>query len=429
LGGVKVLRILKNRKLLKGLVGILFVSMISGCSAVPKKADTSKSNAADSKPTLKEGELPLKDIQKFILDKTKQNSEKYKDKLPNSTVGGKYTFLEDGGWVGGFWPGLNYLCYELSGDKFYLDSARASKGRFTKRLYTNGKTLDHDIGFLYSPTSVAEYKLTGDEEAKKIAIDAADMLAKRFNEKGRYIQAWNSWDAKNPDHNKDRMIIDTMYNLPLLFWAAKETGNEEYKKIAIAHADTAARLLVRSDFTTFHTYLFNWQTGEPKEGKTHQGARDDSCWARGQSWAIGGFTYVYKYTGDKKYLDLAENLAKYFISNLEPDFVPVWDFKVYSKEGQPRDTSAAAVAAASMLELTEHVGPEKKAYYIDISKKIIGSLYSKYSSKDKPGEEGLLLEATGNKPANKDINVSLIYGDYYFVEAVARLSKAIKVYW
>lgn len=422
------MRKLTVRKLLNGLISVLLLSMLSGCTTVNNASKVENQNSQGGKIVRGES-IPLKEIENFILTKTRENGEKFKDKLPSSTVGGKYSFLDDGGWVGGFWPGLNYLCYELSGDNKYLDYARNSSSRFTKRLYTNSKSLDHDIGFLYSLTSVADYKMTGSTAAKKIALDAADILAKRFNEKGKYIQAWNSWDTKNPNNNKDRMIIDTMYNLPILFWAAKETGNENYKRIAVAHADTTAKYIVRDDFSSFHTYYFNPDTGEPREGKTHQGASDDSCWARGEAWAIGGFTYAYKYTGDKKYLTLAENMTKYFINSLEPDYVPMWDFKLSSKEGEPRDTSAAAIAASGMLELSEHVSAENKIYYVDNAKRIINSLYNNYSSKDKPDYEGLLLEATGNKPGNKDINVSLIYGDYYFTEAVARLIKAIKVYW
>lgn len=420
--------ILVTKKFLSGLISLLLLSTVSGCRTVKDISNAGNDNSQENK-SVKEEIIPLKEIENFILTKTKQNGVKFKDKLPSSTVGGKYNFLEDGGWVGGFWPGQNYLCYELSGDKKYLDNARSSKNRFSKRLYQNQKSLDHDIGFLYSLTYVADYKLTGNADAKRMALDAADILSKRFNEKGKYIQAWNSWDSKDPNHNRDRMIIDTMYNLPILFWAAKETGNENYKRIAIAHADTTAEYIVRDDFSSFHTYYFNPDTGEPREGKTHQGARDDSCWARGQAWAIGGFTYAYKYTGDKKYLTIAENMAKYFINALEPDYVPMWDFKLNSKVGEPRDTSAAAIAASSMLELSEHVSPESKAYYVDTAKKILNSLYKDYSSKDKPDYEGLLLHATGNKPGNKDIDVSLIYGDYYFAEAVARLVKTIKIYW
>lgn len=375
--------------------------------------------------------LNLDAAKSFILEKTRKNAETFGDKLPTGTKDGKYLFAENGGWVGGFWTGLNFLCYELSGDDFYLEAARASRHRFADRVYKNPGTLDHDIGFLYILSCVADYKLTGSEEAKKIALDATEELVKRFHEVGQYIQAWNVWKPGDAfsEENRGRIIIDCMYNLPILFWATEITGDEKYKKIAIAHADTCAKYIVREDFTTFHSYVFDPETGAPKYGRTVQGYADNSCWSRGQSWAIGGYTYAYAYTGDKKYLEIAKKVTKVFLDLLESDNVPMWDFSVPDKSVEERDTSAGAITAASILELSKYVSEEERAYYVDMAQKILESLFENYSSKDKPEEEGLLLHAVGHKPGKSQIDVSLIYGDYYFAEAVARLLGKKVRYW
>lgn len=373
----------------------------------------------------------IHEIKDFILSKTRDNAIKFGDKLPTTTNKGKYSFNEIGGWEGGFWTGINYLCYELSEDKFFLEAARASRHRFADRLFKKPETLDHDIGFLYILSCVADYKITGDEEAKKIALGAVEELAKRFNQAGNFIKAWNTWDESDAFNveNRGRIIIDCMYNLPILFWASEVTGNEKYKKIAVAHADTCAKYIIREDYTTFHTYVFDPVTGAPKYGRTHQGYSDESCWSRGQAWTIGGYTYAYAYTGDPRYLEIAKKCTKVFIDRVEEDYIPMWDFDVPDKNAEPRDTSAASIMIASILELSKYVNEEESKYYIAYAEKTLESLYINYSSRNLLEEEGLLLHATGHKPNNNNVDVSLIYGDYYFVEAVARLLNKTVRYW
>jgi unsaturated chondroitin disaccharide hydrolase len=375
--------------------------------------------------------LNLNEMKELVLQKTKRNIRTFGDKLPTHTENGKYIFAENGFWVGGFWAGLALRCYELSGDQLYLEGARASRGRFAKRLYENPKTLDHDTGLLYLPSCVADYKLTGNEEAKQMALDAAAVLAGRFNEAGRFIQAWNVRDPEDPfsRENQGRMIIDCMFNIPLLFWAAEATGDQNYRRIAIAHADTCAKYIIRPDYTTFHSYVFDPETGAPKYGRTVQGYADDSCWARGQAWAVGGFTHAYAHTGKREYLNIAINCAQVFIKNLEADHIPRWDLSLLHNEGEPRDTSAAAMTAASLLELSKYVEGEEKKYCLDWSVKILESLYMNYSTKDLPEEEGLLLHACQHKPKNINIDCALIYGDYFFAEAIAGLLNKTIRYW
>jgi unsaturated chondroitin disaccharide hydrolase len=374
----------------------------------------------------------LKDMEAFIVKKTKNNAAQFGDKLPHATVNGKYDFMDNGFWVGGFWTGLLWLGFELSGDVIFEEAARRSRHRFGKRLYDDRETTDHDLGFLFSLSSVADYKLTGNKDARKTALDAADALADRFNPQGNFIQAWNVWTPGDPfsEENRGRIIIDCMYNLPLLFWASEETGDDKYRNIAIAQADTCAKTIVRPDRTTYHTYLFDPESGQPLRGKTHQGFADESCWSRGQAWAIGGYAHAYRYTSKPEYMVLAKELAQVFIDSLEDDLVPMWDFVFQGgQEGEPRDTSAAAIVAASLLEMASLLPEVEGAYYRSIAERMVWSLYQNYSTKDEPTQEGLLKEATGHKPADSNINVSLIYGDYYFAEAVARLLGKTVVYW
>jgi unsaturated chondroitin disaccharide hydrolase len=375
--------------------------------------------------------LTLDEMRLFILEKTKQNAENFGDRMPTATDGGAYKFADDGFWVGGFWTGLNTICFQWTGDLDYLQAARASQHRLIKRLYESPHTLDHDTGFLYHLSFVADYVATGSQEARKIALDAAALLAQRYNSKGKFIQSWNVWKPGDAfsENNRGRIIVDSMYNLPLLFWAAKETGNEQWKWIAEDHADVCAATLVRPDYTTFHTYVFDPESGEPKFGQTHQGYADGSCWSRGQSWAIGGYAHAYRYTGNQAYLDMAKRLTDLFLQSLESDLVPMWDFSLPSKEGQPRDASAAAIAAAGILEIARHAADSERVYYKREATRILGSLYSHYSTRNMPDQQGLIIHACGNKPKDADVDGSLIYGDFYFAEAVSRLSGDVGVYW
>lgn len=375
--------------------------------------------------------VPLRDIEKFILEKVKKNQTFFEDKFPTATKDGKYKLGEDGGWVGGFWPGINFLCYEITKDNSFLEEARVSRYRLKDRLYHKTQSLDHDIGFLYTLSCVADYKITGDRDARKIALDAADILAKRYHEKGEFIQAWDVWRGNEQfsEENKGRMIIDCMYNLPILFWASEETGNAKYREIAVKHADTCGKYLVRPDYTTYHSYVFDADTGKPKYGRTVQGYSDDSCWARGQAWAIGGYTYAYDYTHNPKYLNIARNCAKVFVASLEDDDIPMWDLALKGYKGEPRDASAAAIAASGMLQLSRDVPDDEKDFYMQTAGKILKSLYENYSTKSLPNEQGLILHACGNRPAYTDIDCSLIYGDYFFIEAMVRMEGFSVKYW
>ncbi|WP_309119026.1 glycoside hydrolase family 88 protein [Paenibacillus sp.] len=376
--------------------------------------------------------LPLSEMRAFIINKTANNGRLFGDRLPVSTQNGRYSFAEDGFWVGGFWTGLNWLCFEMSGDRAFAEVARASRHRFIKRLYEHPETLDHDTGFLYQLSFIADYKLTGNVDARKIALDSAKALRARFNPKGKFIQAWNVWKPGQAfsEENRGRIIIDCMYNLPLLFWAAEQTGDDAFRETAVAHADTCAATMIRPDYTTYHTYVFEPDTGEPKYGRTAQGYDHESCWTRGQSWAIGGYAYAYRYTGNRRYLDIALGTAKAFMERVEEDGIPMWDFSIPSKEGEPRDSSAATIAVAGILELASHLGEgEDRSRLERYAERTLASLWNHYSSRELPEEQGLILHACGSRKMGGDLDCSFPFADYYFAESVARLSGMTRAYW
>ena len=349
----------------------------------------------------------------FIIEKMYKNIKEIKP-FPCRTTNGIYDEREDGFWIGGFYTGLNWLMYKETNDEIFKNTARKAYERLKYRLYNEQDTLDHDIGFLYSLSAVADYKITGNDEIKADILTAADELCKRYNEKGKYIRAWNVWDKNDPfiSENDRRIILDCMYNLPILFFASEISGDKKYYNAAYNHANTCKKFMIRDDGSSYHTFVFN-KDGTPKYGQTRQGYSDSSCWSRGHAWLIGGFCLAYKYTGNEEFLKASKSAADYFYENLESDFVPMWDFKLPTKENEQRDSSAAAIAASGMLEIGGEY--EKKA------EKIIKSLYENYSTKNDKSHQGLLLHACGNKPENIGTDTSLIFGDYYFCEAVFKL--------
>lgn len=367
----------------------------------------------------------LEVIKQFVLDKQRKADLRIGDLFPEKTEGHtSYDASENCGWTGGFYTGINYLCYEMSRDPFYLTAAQAPLYRLEKALAERGTRLGHDIGMLFSPAHYADFVITGSEESKEMVIKAADTLIKRFKPNGGYIQAWDAWSEKNAC-NATRMIIDCMFNLPLLFRAHELTGEQKYYDIALSHARAAQKHLIRADYTTPHTFVFN-EEGTDGYELTHQGAADDSCWARGQSWAITGFAMAYRFTGIKEFLEISKNCAKVFFEKTEEDLIPKWDLIFQGQPDVALDTSAASIVGNGLMEIYDATGDE---FYKETAYKMLLNLYTKYSSKDDPACEGLIKEATANHPAGKGIRCCLIYGDYYFTELLSRFLGTSKGYW
>ncbi len=334
-------------------------------------------------------------------------------------------------WTNGFWTGELWLAYEQTGRKEFSDAAMEQVESFRYRIDHNIETDTHDLGFLYSPSCVAAYKLTGDMRARETALLAADKLASRFHEKGQFIQAWGSLD------NRDnyRLIIDCLLNLPLLFWASKETGNPRYETLAKAHLTTALNVVIRPDYSTYHTYYFDPDTGAPLKGVTHQGYSAESAWSRGQSWGVCGIALGYAYTKNPEYPELFGRVASYFLEHLPSDLIAYWDFTFTDGSPEPRDSSACAITACGLLEMARHLPKEEAEACQITARKLMKVLVDKCSAKSPEQSNGQLLHGVyGRKTPYNDcidhgIDECNLWGDYYYVEALTRLSKDWNPYW
>lgn len=364
----------------------------------------------------------------FILKRIDDNLETFTYKFPASaSVNNVYPAIENTEWTSSFWTGMLWLAYEITGDEKYRKVAEIQVKSFKKRIDEKSYVDHHDLGFLYTLSCVAAYKLTGNEEAKETALKAADHLLTRYFEKAGIIQAWG--DLTNPEQ-RGRMIIDCCMNLPLLYWASEETGDRKYYDAAYNHASQAAKFIVREDASTFHTFYMDVESGEPRFGKTHQGFSDDSCWARGQTWGIYGFPLSYIYTQDWDLIELNRKIANYFLNRLPEDDVCYWDL-IFTEGNEEKDSSAAAIAACGLLEMAKHLPltDVHKRTYENAAIQIIKSLTESYTTKEHAESNGILLHAVFHKPKSKGVDECNIWGDYYYFEALVRLMKDWKLYW
>jgi unsaturated chondroitin disaccharide hydrolase len=334
--------------------------------------------------------------------------------FPQATENGRWQYLADGGWTGGFWPGRLWLAFIATDSLSYAAAARQWCVRLAPRQFD---TATHDLGFLFYPSYVTGCRVTGEKALRYGALAAAETLTRRFNAKGDFLQAWGPLDDPQ---RRGRTIVDTMMNLDLLFWATAQTGEQRFADVAVRHARTCAKYHVRDDGTTVHVYDFNPETGEPVGPNTHQGFSPTSCWARGHAWAMYGFTTCFRHTGNAAFLATARTLSDWFVDHLPADHVPSWDFHAPDIPHDVRDSSAAAIAACGLIDLAAAAQEQR---YRDAGLEILASLATSYTSEGHPDEEGILLHATGAKPLGREIDVSLTYGDYYFVEALLRVLK------
>ena len=322
-------------------------------------------------------------------------------------------------WTSGFWPGVLWYAYEESGDSEILADAQ----RFTDPLrdVLDVPVDNHDLGFMLYCSFGNGLRLTGDAEYQNFLLRAADSLATLYNPKVGTILSWPAMREKmNWPHNT---IIDNLINLELLFWASKNGGSQELYDMAVKHAETCMTALVRPDYSLYHVAVFDTIDGHFIKGVTHQGYSDNSMWARGQGWGIYGYTMCYRETNDERFLEMAMKLTDKFLERLPEDGIPYWDFDDPSIPNAPKDASAAAVAASGMLELStfmDNAGLKNK--YKNAAIKMLEILSTdEYLSKDK--NQSFLLHSTGHHPNGTEIDASIIYADYYFIEALTRLKK------
>lgn len=342
-----------------------------------------------------------------------------------------YQPIENDYWTTGFWTGEIWLAYEFSKDERLEKAARVQVESFLRRIDEKIEVDHHDMGFLYSPSCVAAYKLTGNEKGREAAIKAADQLITRYHEVGEFIQAWGPMDQ--PENY--RLIIDCLLNLPLLYWATEETGDSRYADIAEKHIHTAIANVIREDYSTWHTFFFDMETGAPDHGATCQGYRDGSAWARGQAWGIYGSALAYRYTKDKKYIEIFKKVTDYYLNHLPEDMVPFWDLEFTDGDDQPRDSSSASIAACGILEMAGYLDEEDSSRYKKLAMQMMKSVYDNYAVKDSETSNGLVLHSTysNRSPYNTcnhyGVDECNSWGDYFYMEALTRLHKEWNPYW
>ncbi len=354
----------------------------------------------------------------------------YKFQSPN-TFHGFYEQTENVEWTTGFWTGVLWLAYENTGDEAFRKAAEVHVDSFLERIEKKIDVNHHDMGFLYSLSCVAAYKLTGNETAKKAAILAADHLAERYREVGNFLQAWG-----NPGEPKEyRLIIDCLLNLPILYWATEITGDPSYGEKAQNHIKTAMKCILRPDNSTYHTHFIDVKTGEPTHGVTHQGNRNNSAWARGQAWGIYGVALSYRYLKNPEYLHIFCRVTDYFIEHLPEDLIPYWDFDFDTGSDEPRDSSASAVAICGILEMAQHLPKETAERYQEAADKMLEALITHCANTDLAKSNGILLHGTyardskENTCTNRGVDECNTWGDYYYMEALTRRLRIWNPYW
>ncbi|SDJ55177.1 glycoside hydrolase family 88 protein [Aliiruegeria lutimaris] len=342
-----------------------------------------------------------------------------------------YQFCISDEWVASFWSGQLWLAYSLTGEERFKNSARMRRPYF-QTVLERPDWHDHDLGFLFSLSCVADWKLTGNEHSREMALRAADFLAARRRQPMRFVMCWNPMRRDPPEFAAQKvgtLNIDSMQAMALLFWAHEQTGQASFADIAHMHLATSAEYLVRDDCSSFHAYEFDPRTGAPVKGFTHQGLSDDSCWSRGQAWAIHGFAQSYLYSGRQEYRDMSARMADYIADKLPEDGVPLWDYDLPDNMHPYRDSSAGAVTAAGLYALAQGFGhgPEAERYTA-LADRILLGLVQTCDIAGRPEAQGLLEKGAAFVDLDRSDNM-LPYGDYYYVEALMRAVGHTEFFW
>lgn len=365
--------------------------------------------------------VSYKEFLELVKEKISWVSDEVDFVYPNNTVDGKYRreLSSYTCWTAGFYGGIMWYMYLLTKDKKYLSVGKEAAAHLDSVL-NDFVEISHDLGFQFLLTAVADNKITGDERSKLRSLHAAMLLAGRFNPLGRYIRAWD--DNPNIDGDSSKCgyaIIDCMMNLPLLYWAGQETGDPRYSAIANIHADTVMKHFIREDGSSNHIVDFNPENGEVVSKPAGQGYAEGSAWTRGQAWAVYGFAMAYHYSGRAEYLETAKRVAKYFAGHMNEEYIPI-DFAQPS-EPVYKDSSAAAICACGILEIMKYVSDEEKEMYRKTVDTLMDILYRNcdFSHND----QAILQNCSAMYHSDESgIHIPLIYGDFYLLEALVRLS-------
>ncbi len=341
-------------------------------------------------------------------------------KNPRTFENGKVLLVSEKDWTSGFFPGCLWLMYQLNGDEQLKLKAEKFTSFVEKACY---RTNTHDLGFILYNSYGKAYQITGNENYAKVLEKGANSLMTRYRSKIGLIKSWEKivgpWEFP--------VIIDNMLNLEFLYETGKRIGNPKMMEAAVSHADKTLANHFRDDFSSVHVVEYDSVTGQIKSRETHQGYNHESSWARGQAWGLYGFTMMYRLSRKAEYLNQAQKIASFILNHphLPSDLVPYWDFDAPNIPNEPRDASAAAVIASALLELSAFVKNGEE--YFSKAEIILKTL----SSDDylaKPGTNGffILKHSTGNWPKKSEIDVPIIYADYYYLEALKRFTDLVK---
>lgn len=323
-------------------------------------------------------------------------------------------------WTSGFFPGCLWYLYELSGDAKWIAPAQ----RWTEVLAPiQNFHGHHDIGFMIYCSYGNGVRLGKDSAYNSVIVQTSKSLIKRYNAKVGCIQSWDVKGWQGQRGWKYPVIIDNMMNLEMLFYATRITGDSSFFKVAVSHADNTMRNHYRKDHSSYHVIDYDPETGEVRNRNTAQGYAHESSWARGQAWGLYGFTFCYRETGYSRYLVQAQAIADYILSykGMPDDLVPFWDYNSPKIPKDYRDASAAAVTASALFDLSKMVKGKKSETYKNAAIKILKSLSSP-AYRAQLGQNGnfILMHSVGSIPHNNEIDVPLIYADYYYLEALVK---------
>lgn len=334
-------------------------------------------------------------------------------------------FFDIGNWTSSFFTGMALLAWRQTGDPCFLEQTLRLAPVYREKVFVRWADTHHDLGFLYTLFSVALYQLTHDPAHREVGLRAADVLYQRFNPTGNFIRAWGRRHTTEQDN---LAIIDCLMNLPLLHWAARESGDARFRDAAVRHADTARKYFIRPDDSVYHAFRFDLQTGAPLGPDNYCGRSVESHWARGAAWAIYGFALSHRHTGDAKHLDAALRLARKFIAQLDEAVVPVWDFRLPPDEPRLRDASAAAIAACGFQELQRLNAADDSI--LNAKHVLLQRLCRDESLDFDESRRGVLRNGqVGDNGPGSAKNAFTSWGDYFLMEALARELFHAETWW
>lgn len=356
-------------------------------------------------------------------DKLEENAKKYNAQFPGTcTTDFKYVCSYNRNWEAGMYTGCYWRAWELTGNKFFRDIAEAHLESYERRINEKIGMDDHDVGFVFTPSCIAAYKLTGNEYARELALRAAEYYyGTSYSHEGKFIiRSWKNWEGGGGC----RTMMDSLMNAPLLFWTSEQTGDPKYAEAALAHVKTTEKYLIREDGSSFHHYQFDPKTAGPVRGLTFQGHADDSCWSRGHAWGVFGFPAAYSHTEADFLPELHKGVTYFMLNHLPEDKVPCWDYD-FTDGKEPRDSGAGVISVCGMLEMCKFLpdSAEQKAVFESAAAQILESTIDNYTGDIGREYDGLINHVTHALPQGQGIDECAVYADYFYLEALTRYLK------